>query len=75
MSRLTRLKNLEVRFKPAKQMRGSREIHCVGGWPQLGAGKECLEHERCAFRATPIPGPLRRMVIFDWQPGMNNPFE
>ena len=75
MTQLTRLKNLEARFKPVQEMRGSIEVHCVGGWPQLGAGQECHEHERCAFRATPISGPLRRMVIFDWQEGMGNPFD
>jgi hypothetical protein len=75
MSRLTRLKSLELRYQPAGEMRGSSEIHCVGGWPQLGAGEECHEHERCAFRSRPIAGPLRRVVVFDWQPGIVNAFD
>ena len=75
MSRLTRLRNLEVHCRPAQELRGSYEVHVVGGWPQLGAGQECHEHERCAFRATPIHGSVRRMIMFDWQDGMGNPFD
>jgi len=75
MSRLTRLRSLESRSKPAEEMRGSYEVHVVGGWPQLTAGKECPEHERCAFRFTPIHGQIRRLIMFDWQEGMGNPFD
>ena len=75
MSRLSRLRSLEVRYRPAQAMRGSIEVHCIGGWPQLGAGQECHEHERCAFRSTPIHGQIRRLIMFDWQEGMGNPFD
>ena len=75
MSRLTRLKSLEVRYGPAEEMRGSYEVHVVGGWPQLAAGQECHEHERCAFRSTPNHGHIRRLIMFDYQEGMGNPFD
>jgi hypothetical protein len=55
-------------------MRGSYEVHCVGGWQKVDGGQECHEHDRCAFRSTPVAGRLRRMIMFDWQEGMGNPF-
>jgi hypothetical protein len=75
-SRLTtRLANLEKRRRPPDKMRGSIEVHCLGGWQKVDGGLECHEHERCAFHSTPVSGRLRRVVMFDWQEGMGNPFE
>ena len=72
MSRLsTRLANLEKRNRPAKEMLGSHEVHCVGGWGHI-QGERCEEHEQCVFQATPLPGPLRRMIIGNWHEGMTN---
>jgi hypothetical protein len=76
VSRLTtRLQQLEKRHKPPKEMRGSYEVHCIGGWQKVEGGQECQEHERCAFRSTPIAGRLRRVIMFDWHEGIGNPFE
>ena len=70
MSRLTtRLENLEKRRRPQKEMLGSHEVHCIGGLGRV-EGLRCEEHEDCVFQATPLPGPLRRMVIGEWQEGM-----
>ena len=74
-SRLTsRLANLEKRRRPPDQMRGSIEVHCLGGWQKVDGGLECHEHERCAYSSTPIHGAVRRVIMMAGKVGMGNPF-
>ena len=75
MGRLsTRLANLEKRHRPQRQMLGAIEQHCIGGWRRVVGGQECLEHERCAYTSAPIAAGLRRIIMFDWHEGMEEPF-
>ena len=75
MSRFsTRLASLEKRHKPPQEMRGAIEVHCIGGWGHI-EGQHCEEHEDCVFQATPLPGPLRRVVMGHWYDGMTNLLE
>ena len=75
MTRLTtRLTNLEKRRRPQKQMLGSHEVHSIGGWGHID-GERCQEHEDCVFQATPVPGPIRRMIIGRWEDGMTHLLE
>ena len=75
MSRLaTRLTNLERRHRPAREMLGSHEVHCIGGWTHI-EGQRCEEHEQCVFEARPLPGALRRIIMFDWQEGITHLLE
>jgi hypothetical protein len=72
VSRLTnRLENLEKRRPRVKEMLGSHEVHCIGGWGRVD-GERCVEHEDCVFQSTPLPGPLRRMIIGHWHEGMTS---
>ncbi len=55
-------------------MRGSHEVHCIGGWGRL-EGERCAEHEECVFKAVPLPGPIRRVVMGHWYEGMTTLLE
>ena len=69
-----RLRDLELLHRPTRDMRGSHEVHCIGGWGRL-EGERCEEHEQCVFQAIPLPGRLRRIVQFQWQEGITNLLE
>jgi len=70
----TRLSNLEKRRRPVRQMLGLREVHCIGGWSHI-EGQRCEEHEQCVFEARPLPGALRRIIMYEWQEGITHLFE
>ena len=36
--------------------------------------RRCSEHEECAFRSTPISAAVRRVIMFDWHEGIEEPF-
>ena len=75
MTRLsTRLANLERRQPKPRQMLGTIEEHCIGGWQKVLSGESCQERELCAFRTTPIFSRVRRVIIFDWHEGIEEPF-
>jgi hypothetical protein len=75
MTRLTaRLTQLEKKRPRARQMLGSLEVHSIGGLGHV-EGQPCEEHEACVFEATPLPGPIRRMVIGRWDDGMTKLLE
>ena len=76
MSIDARLKVLERLVEPPQPplLEGSIEIHCIGGRSHV-KGRLCKEHEACVFRPTPIMGRIRRQYLFNWQPGMRDPFD
>ena len=75
MGRLTtRLADLEKRQPKPRAMLGAIEEHCIGGWGKVRGGERCSEHEECAFRSTPISAAVRRVIMFDWHEGIEEPF-